>query len=142
MRRVAIDKVTLSNGLVIPKGTRTFVDCFPMRDPAVYENPETWDPERFLRMRSQPGKERSSLLVTTASDHLGFGHGVFACPGRFFAANEIKVALCHILMKYEWELTPGTSVSPLILGAATMSNPTSKIRIRKRLNPELDLDAI
>lgn len=118
------------------------MDAYRTRDPTVHEDPETWDPERFLRMRVQPGKERSSLLVTTSADHLGFGHGVYACPGRFFAANEIKVALCHILMKYEWKLAPGTDASPMVLGAATMSNPTAKIRIRKRLNPELDLSTI
>ncbi|KAL4734229.1 cytochrome P450 [Aspergillus similis] len=142
MRRIATDNLILSNGLVIPKGTRTFVDTFPMRDPAVYENPDTWDPERFLRMRQQPGRERSSLLVNTSADHLGFGHGVFACPGRFFAANEMKVALCHILMKYEWRLAESTDVKPLILGAACMANPAAKIQICKRLDPELDLDAI
>ncbi|KAK2752693.1 hypothetical protein FQN54_008071 [Arachnomyces sp. PD_36] len=142
MRRIATDKITLSNGLVIPKGTRTFVDSYPMRDASVYENPDKWDAERFLRMRQQPGRERSSLLVNTCADHLGFGHGVFACPGRFFAANEMKVALCHILMKYEWSLAEGTDVSPLVLGAATMANPAAKIKIRKRSDPELDLDAI
>ncbi|KAJ0418305.1 cytochrome P450 [Aspergillus carlsbadensis] len=142
MRRLATASITLSTGLTIPKGTRTFVDSYPMRDSTVYTDPETWDPERFLRLRSQPGKERSSLLVNTSADHLGFGHGIFACPGRFFAANEMKVALCHILIKYEWELAEGTDVRPLVLGAATMANPGARIRIRKRSDPEIDLDTL
>ncbi|KAK5997605.1 Cytochrome P450 monooxygenase hepE [Cladobotryum mycophilum] len=142
MRRMAIDNVTLSNGLVIPKGARTFVDAYRMRDPDAYENPEKWDGSRFLKLRSQSGKDSMSLLVSTHRDHLGFGHGVWACPGRFFAANEVKVALCHILIKYEWKLSPGTDVKPMIMGAATGVSPTAKVLIRKREKMELDIDSL
>lgn len=31
-----------------------------------------------------------------------FGFGAHACPGRFFAANSIKIILCHLVMKYDW----------------------------------------
>lgn len=35
---------------------------------------------------------------------MGFGFGRHSCPGRFFAANEVKIALCHILLKYDFKL--------------------------------------
>lgn len=57
------------------------------------------------------GKDNTEgLLVTTSPDHLALGHGEHACPGRFFAAIEIKILLCHLLLKYEWELSPKYSI--------------------------------
>lgn len=142
MRRKAISDIKLSTGLVLPKGTRTFVDAYRMRDSAVHEDPDEWVGDRFVKLRSEPGKESMAMLATTHRDHLAFGHGVYACPGRFFAANEIKVALCHLLMKYDWKLAPDTNFKPLVMGAALVSNPTAKILIRKRENIELDIDSL
>lgn len=42
-------------------------------------------------MREQAETETEALLVTTSPNHLAFGHGKHACPGRFFAATEIKI---------------------------------------------------
>ncbi|KAI1855451.1 hypothetical protein JX266_000316 [Neoarthrinium moseri] len=142
MRRRATADIKLSTGLVLKKGTRTIVDIFRMRDPEVYEDPEKWDGSRFVKMREQPGKKNQSMLVSTHRDHLAFGHGVYACPGRAFAANEIKVALCHLLMKYDWKLAPGTDIKPMVIGAANGSSPIAKILIRKRKTVELDIDAL
>lgn len=113
-----------------------------MRDPEVHHNPDEWQGDRFVRMSQQPGRESMASLVTTHADHLAFGHGVWACPGRFFAGNELKITLCHLLMKYEWNLAPGTSVQPMVLGAAIMANPTAKIRIRRRARVEFDIDCL
>lgn len=59
----------------------------------IYEDPEKFDGYRFLERRKQPGLEMKSQLVSTSTDHLGFSHGKHACPGRFFAANEVKIAM-------------------------------------------------
>lgn len=91
-------------------------------------------------MRSEDGKEHMAQLVSTSSDHLGFGHGQHACPGRFFAANEIKVVLCHILVKYDWKLAPDTDTKPDTRGMIAKSSPATKILIRRRTSTEIDLD--
>ncbi|RSL87603.1 hypothetical protein CEP51_002120 [Fusarium floridanum] len=101
MQRLAVKDVQLSDGTFIPKGTASCVSSHALWDPNVYEAPDTWDGHRFLRQRKVPGKESSSQLVSTSENHLGFGHGKHACPGRFFAANEIKIALAHLLLEYE-----------------------------------------
>lgn len=36
-----------------------------------------------------------------------FGYGKHACPGRFFAANEIKVIVINLLRKYDIETRQG-----------------------------------
>jgi cytochrome P450 len=91
-------------------------------------------------MRSQSGKEKEAYLTTTGANHFGFGHGNHACPGRFFAANELKIATCHILLKYDWELVPDTNTEPIMNGLMTNSNPAATIRIRRRQHVELDID--
>lgn len=70
-------------------------------DPLVYPDADKWVGDRFYRMRQQPGGETKGQFVTTTPDHMGSGYGMRPCPGRFFAANEIKVALCFLLMNYD-----------------------------------------
>ncbi|KAI1869905.1 uncharacterized protein JN550_005495 [Neoarthrinium moseri] len=142
MRRNVVDDVRLSNGLVLKKGTCTQMDLYRMRDPDFYENPNQWDGYRFFKKRLEPGKENLSQLVATSDDHLGFGHGIHACPGRFFAANEIKVTLCHMIMKYDWKLVPGTDFEPAMTGTRSNSNPAAQLLMRRRTNVEFDIDSI
>jgi cytochrome P450 len=50
------------------------------------------------------GKEHKHQFVTTSPDSLAFGHGNHACPGRFFASNEIKIVLIELLRNWEFRL--------------------------------------
>ena len=141
MRRYVDKDVILSNGFRLRKGTRVSVDSCRMRDPELYQNPDQWDGYRFFKLRSQEGMESGAQLVSTSPDHLAFGHGQHACPGRFFAANEIKIALSHMLLKYDWKLAPGTNVAPIMNGIAAIANPTTKLLFRRRTEMELDIDS-
>ncbi|KAF9773798.1 hypothetical protein IL306_008326 [Fusarium sp. DS 682] len=142
MRRYVTEDITLSSGLTLKKGTRLNVDNRRMDDPKVYEHPEVYNPYRFYNMRSEAGKDHGAQLVSTGSNHMGFGHGQHSCPGRFFAANEIKVALCHVLVKYDWKLCPNTETKPDTRGMIAKSSPATDILIRRRRSVELDLEAI
>ncbi|KAF5618363.1 putative cytochrome P450 monooxygenase (lovA) [Fusarium sp. NRRL 52700] len=142
MRRYVTEDVTLSSGLTLKKGTRLNVDNRRLDDPKIYENPEVYNPYRFYDMRSEAGKDHGAQLVSTGSNHMGFGHGQHSCPGRFFAANEIKVALCHILVKYDWKLCPDTETKPDTRGMIAKSSPVTDILIKRRESVELDLEAI
>lgn len=50
------------------------------------------------------GKENRHQFVTTSTDSLVFGHGNHACPGRFFASNEIKVVIIELLRSWDFRL--------------------------------------
>ncbi|KAI8171865.1 Cytochrome P450 monooygenase 2 [Colletotrichum sp. SAR 10_75] len=142
MRRLATKDITLDEGIKIRRGERVVVDASAMKDPKIHgEDVDTYDIYRFRRMREEPGKMHKAQLVTTSPEHLAFGHGQHACPGRFFASNEVKVALCHLLLKYDWKLAPGNTADPFVVGVARQINPKTVIMFRRR-KEELDVDSL
>ena len=53
-------------------------------------------------MRHAPqANPHAHQFVNTGLDNITFGHGRFACPGRFFASNESKIILAMLLLEYE-----------------------------------------
>lgn len=107
MQRKVIQNVTLSDGTVLPKGAQTFVRWETRNSDTIYPNPDEFVVDRFLKMRENGDNGASSKwqFVSTSPEHLAFGHGRQACPGRFFASNEMKVAMVHLLLRYEWAYT-------------------------------------
>ncbi|KAL8365056.1 hypothetical protein RB595_004055 [Gaeumannomyces hyphopodioides] len=104
--RIATNDVRLPDGTLIPKGTSLVADGGWRLSPDVYEDPFKFDGHRFLKWRGTD-REQIARFVSTAPSHTGFGHGTYACPGRFFASNESKVILSHLSMKYDWRLAEG-----------------------------------
>lgn len=144
MARVATRPVTLPNGLRLEPGEKCVGDIGAMYDPAVYPRPHDFDGYRFVKMRggSDAELESQAHLVSTSSTHLGFGHGKHACPGRFFASTELKIGLSHLLMKYDWQLTPGHEHRWQDWGVAWTADASAKLLMRKRQTPEMDIDAV
>ena len=141
MRRLAANDVRLTDNVVIRKGERTVVDAYKLWNPEIYHNPEKFDIFRFKNMREQPGCENKAQLVSTSSEHTVYGHGPFACPGRFFAANEIKIALCHLILKYDWKLVPGSTTKPLVKGSVIALESDARLMFRRR-KEELDIETL
>lgn len=142
MNRTAIKRVTLPSGLVLEKGDRCMADLGSMVDPEVYENPEVFDGYRYLRMREDPKLESKAHLVSTSSIHLGFGHGKHACPGRFFASNEVKILLCHLLYKYDWDIDSAYEHKIREFGISLSSGDGLKVSFRRRENLAVDIDSL
>ncbi|KAK1623178.1 cytochrome P450 [Colletotrichum phormii] len=128
MNRLALKDVKLPDGSILPAGSKM-------------GNPKFWDGYRWLRKRQQAGQENLHQLATTSPQHIAFGHGKNSYPGRFFAANEIKIALCFLIMNYDFELTPGVKPEAVLSGIQLDSNPTAKVQVRHR-EPELELVSI
>ncbi|KAK2739055.1 hypothetical protein FQN55_009588 [Onygenales sp. PD_40] len=133
MRRYATENITLSDGTLIPKASSIFVSSTHMWDAKKYPDPATFDPYRFLKLRETPGHETSAQLASPSPEHLGFGFGKHACPGRFFAVNEVKIALCHILLKYDFRLAEGYQPRVMRNGLSLISDPFSRISVRRRV---------
>lgn len=132
MFRYATGPVTLPDGTIIPQGTLTSVANPSRLDPKIYPDPDTFDGYRFVRMRADASQAPLAPFSKTNHTHLAFGHGKQACPGRFIAINEVKLALCHILLKYDIDLVDGCDSQLIRTGMVTVRNPTAKIRVRRR----------
>ncbi|KAJ5214934.1 hypothetical protein N7468_010613 [Penicillium chermesinum] len=138
--RIASKKITLSDGNIIPKGAITAISAHVVNeDESIYPNAATYDGYRFLKKRQQPGHEHRHQLVTTTAESFGFGHGVHACPGRFFASNESKIVLLQLLLKYDWKFQDGvTRPKNLEFATESVPDPTLAVLFRAR-EPEVDL---
>ncbi|KAH8651049.1 cytochrome P450 [Xylariales sp. PMI_506] len=133
MLRLALEDVTLSDGTVIPKGEGVAVSMHRMWDPALHASPHQWDGYRFLRMREASKQAASwAQLVSTSPDHMGFGYGTHACPGRFFAAHAVKSMMAQMLIQYDWRLLPKQTPKVRYFGHNISTDPTIQIEIRRR----------
>ena len=125
----------LSTGEVIPKGTLVMVISHTInQNPKYYPNPSHFDAFRFYHLRQKPGNELKYQHATTGIDNINFGHGLWACPGRFFAAAEIKVVAAYLLKHYDLKLMPGEKKpSQQHWGLAVLPNPTAQLLFKKRV---------
>lgn len=139
MQRGVEKETVLSDGTVLPKDSRIMVagECV---EPGTKIPP--FDAERFVKLRDEGDGEKGYQFVTPGPEYMSFGYGRHACPGRFLASNELKVALCHLLMKYEWRFVPGEERRPpLTMEATNMLQRDVQVQIKKR-EPEFDVDAV
>ncbi|KAJ6442429.1 cytochrome P450 monooxygenase [Purpureocillium lavendulum] len=133
MRRMALQDLTLSDGTFVPKGHSIGISSHNMwTDESIHSDPHTWNPYRWVAMRDDPSKRHLSHLVTTSPEHLAWGHGAHACPGRFFAAEEAKIAVLSILLKYDLELPEGVVPKRREYGISMSHDPFLNLRVRRR----------
>ena len=128
-----MEKIKLSDGVELPKGTHFAVASGPvLLDADNVPNPDKFDPLRFYRKRQAPGEANKHLLPMTDKDHLHFGHGKYACPGRFFAANEMKMILARFLLEYEFKYPEGHGrPRNLTMDENVLPDPAATLLVRK-----------
>jgi len=109
--RKALVECTLADGSVIPPGTIVSIAAGPTQvDDANYTNAKQFDGLRFASMREQAtsseagisAEEDARLRLTGAGPtFLIFGGGRHLCPGRFFAAIELKCLMAYLVIHYD-----------------------------------------
>ncbi|KAJ7644773.1 cytochrome P450 [Roridomyces roridus] len=145
-RVIAKEGFRFSDGTFLPY--RSYL-CVASRsthlDPSNYENPTTFDGFRFAREREQHKQQSVESpdivntdifkrhMVSTAIDHLPFGNGKHACPGRFFAVTELKAMVAHLVLNYDIKPeVDGVRPADRTWGTTQSPNPTARVCIRKR----------
>lgn len=89
------------NGFHVPKGSVIGVCTYVLhRDPDNFENPEGFDPDRFL------GDPKDRAKYT----YLPFGGGARVCIGNAFAMMEAQIVLAKIVQSYRLDLLPNTKL--------------------------------
>ena len=148
LRRVVVakDGLTTPSGVHIPCGNFCAVPSLAvLTDAKKYSLPESFDPFRFVDLRRDVNSgerlpdhvERSRMsFPATSNDYLAFGNGRQACPGRFFAAAELKLMLAYILLHYDFEMLPKRP-SDTWVGILRVPSPSAKVRVKRRKPSEV-----
>jgi fumitremorgin C monooxygenase len=116
-----------------------------MWNSSVYPDAAKFDGYRFVKLRQQEKETTTATGTNTtiggggglsfasvSANHMGFGYGKHACPGRFFAGAETKIALCHILLKYDFELVDGALSRAQTDGMMIWRDKRAMVRVRRR----------
>ncbi|CAM0943204.1 unnamed protein product [Alopecurus aequalis] len=97
-------------GYNVPGDTMLIVNAYAIhRDPAVWEDPLEFRPERF-----QDGKAEGLFMIP-------FGMGRRRCPGETLALQTIRMVLATMLQCFEWERVDGLEVDMTEAGGITMT---------------------
>ncbi|KAF9047856.1 cytochrome P450 [Panaeolus papilionaceus] len=126
--RCALKDFTFSNGVTVPEEQSS----------NVYPNPHQFDPLRYLKLATEesqnhPESKKKYEIPTTGLDSLIFGYGRHACPGRFFAAVELKFMIAYFVSHYDVKLEKeGQRPADLAFGLTLLANPFASVLFRKR----------
>ncbi|KAL0936746.1 ent-kaurene oxidase [Colletotrichum truncatum] len=149
-QRKVMKTFTLPNGQLVPAGTIIEVPSHAINyDETIYAEPEKFDALRFYNIRKQ--KEAALSMTMSANDatteaaannqftsvsetSLAFGYGRNACPGRFFAANEIKMILATTILNYDLKMPDGCTAryDNLTVGSQLVPDPSKSIMMKLR----------
>ena len=108
-----VDRMALSDdsvgALAIPRGSTVVVFIYGAHhSPQHWENPETFDPERFAKANEKLHKPFT---------YLPFGAGPRGCIGGNYAMLQILMILSVLLRKYDLKLDPGQTIQarPMVI---------------------------
>ncbi|RIA86175.1 cytochrome P450 [Glomus cerebriforme] len=106
--KVMTSQFTFGNGYQVPEGR-----VFQIFTQLIHHDPKVYGPtpENF-----NPNHHKNSPAHRPERHFLAFGMGREACPGRFFAINELKVALHFIILKYNIKGVSGKRIEPKRMG--------------------------
>jgi cytochrome P450 len=101
LARVAVQPVRIQ-GVSLRPGTAIAAAIYlTHRRPDVYERPEDFVPDRFLRRRYAP------------HEFLPFGGGVRRCIGMHLALNQMKVMLATLLLSHSFRIAARRPIRPV-----------------------------
>ncbi|KAK2752697.1 hypothetical protein FQN54_008075 [Arachnomyces sp. PD_36] len=113
MMRKSLVPYILADGTHLPEGQWVVAPGRAInRASHAYSNPEEYDAFRFSDLREAPSEVTRYQRTTSGEGFTSFGGGKHACPGRFFAAMELKTILAYIITKYEFRLGDEKEVKP------------------------------
>ncbi|CCM00875.1 uncharacterized protein FIBRA_02921 [Fibroporia radiculosa] len=133
LMRKAVRDLTLSNGTSIPAGCFvTATTTSTHMDGELYDRPEAFEPFRFSDKRAQENEKTKNHFVTTSSGFLLFGHGKHACPGRFFAASQLKLILIITVLSYDIKFADGKRPENELMATTIFPSRSAKMMFRLR----------
>ena len=91
-------------GYRIPEGSMVLLSSYVShRHPDLWDNPEGFDPDRWLPERSA-GRHKNAWFP--------FSGGPRGCIGGYFGQMEIQIVMSMLVPRYDFALVPGHKVVP------------------------------
>ncbi|KAM0354162.1 hypothetical protein ACHAPU_001197 [Fusarium lateritium] len=133
--RKVMKPISLSDGTELPAGTKVLAPQAGISfDERYFSEPESFDALRFYKLRQESAEANNRFQFTSLGDtNMNFGAGKHACPGRFFASNEIKLVLAHLLINYDIRLKEGEE-RPKAMSVVMVKalSPNTELEFRRR----------
>ncbi|KAM5356401.1 hypothetical protein ACJ41O_003047 [Fusarium nematophilum] len=133
--RKVMKPISLSDGTLLPAGTKVLAPQAGISiDERYFPDPERFDALRFYKLRQESSEASNRWQFTSLNDtNINFGAGKHACPGRFFAGNEIKLVLAHLLINYDIRLKEGEDrPMPMAMVMSKAPSPNAELEFRRR----------
>jgi len=123
LMRQSMETYAFSNGqLTIPKDMRVWIPIYGIhRDPDIYPQPETFDPERF---------DEYNIKNRHPSYYLPFGAGPRNCIGARFGNYQSKIGLITILKKFKVDVCPRTPIPYVTNRRRFLIGPATGIHLK------------
>ncbi|KAI8338813.1 cytochrome P450 [Blakeslea trispora] len=133
LHHVALKDTVLSSGHFIPKDSMVVLSIHQIHrdlrflpvdeetgEPVAGDSPlEVFDAYRYYK--------RNVKSTTVGVEFLPFGMGAHACPGRFFAANEIKYIIAEIINRFNITTKTGKRAEDNVFIGTTRFPPSENL---------------
>ena len=131
--RLAVEDCVIS-GVLIPEGTMVAANMVDAHfHPSMWgETASEFDPYRFIKLEKATGK--AIQLPTSTLYTMTFGYGRHACPGRFFAGQEMKLLMAYFLKNYDLKFENGEGERPknFWFGMGNVPNGNARVLMKRR----------
>lgn len=105
--RESMEEVVI-DGYTIPEKSRIYVNYWAIgRDPEIWENPDKFDPDRFMGSLSNMDFKGQDFEL------IPFGAGRRSCPAINFGTATVEIALAQLLHSFDWELPSGVKAEDI-----------------------------
>lgn len=125
-------------GHLVPAGTTAMVNMWAItRDPAVWDQPTAFKPERFLVGSSSSSSCDGSNEFSVMGSDLRlapFGSGRRVCPGKSLAMATVGFWVATLLHEFEWLPASSVDLSEVLRLSCEMATPL-EARVRPRHAP-------
>lgn len=130
--RMSLKDTTLG-GYAVAGGAMLFASQYiTHRHPRVWQNPESFDPDRFAAASPEaPGNRREE------TPFFPFGGGAFYCVGMNFAVYEAELMLIVLLQSFRFAVAEPENFAAVGFDARLTLRPDRPIRLKVEPRPDL-----